>query len=771
MATRFYLTNSAAPVAPAFSTSWEERANADRARMTTVKTGGAIASRSVPAPAVGSFSKETLVRQYVSDPIGAQTIGGTLKGVIPVRSHAAVGSLGPESSIVAKVVSGDGQTLRGTLLAEAAGVGSNWPAAGSGSTPEAPFQNRRFHGGTGTALTSVVAQAGDRIVVEVGGTDEGDGSVYQYEMLFGDPKRQSAPATVVADAAIGTVAWTNLTGCGCLDGFAAQAQPAGANPSYYLKATNFGFGIPADATNIGITVEIVRRRTDNVGTITDHRVRIVKANVIGNTERAYLESGWPGAFAAAVYGSSADQWGETWAPSDINSANFGVALSVKALAGQSPATAYVDSIRITITATVGGADVSWTRDAADNETDVFEASPWIEFSGTITGLVPPVLLPPPPPAVFVPGPVARPVVAWQTFLCDKTGRAIADLSQLAEEYTIRWERNRAAAANLTLPADDQLLGNVHTDGLPYLYRRARTIKAYRSEPGGPKLRFAGTLETMHARGGELRKTVAITAFDPLFTMRRRFARAVDGTIEKVTFANTAGSQILRLLVERTNVRGASGLITEGGVFESTAPRTVEWSNKMILDAGTELADSSGGFEILVYPLDRTDGILGQLSAYVRRGGERPDVIFAYDVAPRTCSDAEWIMDGLELANTVVALGSSETTNEFTDEASIGEVGLLEKLAPHSDVSDRSLLDALAARDLELSAEAKETVQMTPIAGLAPEPFTNFDLGDTVRRAAGPGLLGGFDEKARVTAFAIRIEDAREQLVEIGLTKT
>lgn len=772
MATKFYLTNSAAAVSPPFTSSWEERANADRARMATSKTGGSVQARSVPGPAVGSSDKETLVRQCVSDPIGAQTISGTLKAVIPARFGSTNGAV--KGMVVAKVVSGDGQTLRGTLLAEAAaGYGADWPRRAAGAA-EVTFQNRRFHSGTGTALTSVVAQEGDRIVVEIGAVgNAGDPDV--LELLFGDPKRVSVPATVVDDAGIGTAAWTGLDRVGCLDStathdVAAQVVPSGSNPSHYLKATNFGFAVPADATDIGITVEIVRRRTDNYGTISDHQVRIVKGGVIGNTERGKLESPWPGAYASAIYGSATDQWGETWTPTDINATGFGVALSVVAMPGQTPATAYVDTIRITVTATVGGADVAWTRDAADNETDVFEAAPWVEFSATITGVTPPSLLDPPPPAVFVPGPVARADIAWQTFLCDRLGYPLADVSALADEYTLKWERNRPAGAALTLPADDELLGKTHTDGLPYLYRRARTLKAYRVEPSGPKLRFAGTVETVHARGGRARKTVAVTAFDPLHVMRRRFARASDGTIGRVAFANTAGSQIMRLLVERTNARGASGLTTEGGVFESTSIRTAEWSNRMIYDVFLDLADAAGGFESLVLPLDRTDGVLGQLSCYVRRGGARPDVIFAYDTPPNTCSDAEWITDGLEIANTVVAVGSVESTNEFVDDTSIDVVGLLEKLVPHVDVSDRALLDALAARDLELSAEARETVKMTPIPGVAAEPFTNFDIGDTVSRRAGAGLLGGFDEQVRVTSFAVAVVETRERLIEVGLTK-
>lgn len=59
----------------------------------------------------------------------------------------------------------------------------------------------------------------------------------------------------------------------------------------------------------------------------DHRVRIIKNGAIGTTDKATADA-WPlGSDIYATYGGSSDLWGETWTPSDVNSANFGVAIS------------------------------------------------------------------------------------------------------------------------------------------------------------------------------------------------------------------------------------------------------------------------------------------------------------------------------------------------------------------------------------------------------------------------------------------------------------
>jgi cysteine-rich repeat protein len=106
-----------------------------------------------------------------------------------------------------------------------------------------------------------------------------------------------------------------------------------------LKATGFGFSIPGGAVIEGIQVDFERWG----GEAFDQRVRIVKAGIIGATDRS-LPGNWPDADTFVTYGSNGDLWGETWTAADINAANFGFALS--ALVGDSVAVA--DAIAITV---------------------------------------------------------------------------------------------------------------------------------------------------------------------------------------------------------------------------------------------------------------------------------------------------------------------------------------------------------------------------------------------------------------------------------------
>ena len=102
-----------------------------------------------------------LVYQFVSEPIDAQTINGTMKFAIKAQVlNPTDGSMG--SLFVIRVVSADGSTVTGTLLDQVTVL-----------APGSPFSRPTFGSITNVnagaaALTEVVSNQGDRIVIEYG---------------------------------------------------------------------------------------------------------------------------------------------------------------------------------------------------------------------------------------------------------------------------------------------------------------------------------------------------------------------------------------------------------------------------------------------------------------------------------------------------------------------------------------------------------------------------------------------------------------------------
>jgi hypothetical protein len=156
--TRLYLPSAgAAAVSPAYQAAWENTSQAGtRLKCVTAKTVSAMASITLNEVSA-SANYDMLSRQYVSNPIAAQTISGTVYGQI--RTSEANIAADADVAIIIYVVNNAGNTVRGTLL-------SYFPNAITNEFALTTLTNRKFP--TSQALASVTAQDGDRIVIEVG---------------------------------------------------------------------------------------------------------------------------------------------------------------------------------------------------------------------------------------------------------------------------------------------------------------------------------------------------------------------------------------------------------------------------------------------------------------------------------------------------------------------------------------------------------------------------------------------------------------------------
>jgi hypothetical protein len=165
MATRLYFPSSAAntpTVSPAFDSTWEATGSAFRRLLDSEKNeaSGAYVQSNVssglnsPAGAV-----DVLIAQFVSAPIsGSTTINGTVKGQVRAVENSTTADL--RMQCVIGVVSNDGSSFRGTLIASNDGALSN--------EFNNSLRNIYIPVGGSTSVSSVTANDGDRLVVEIG---------------------------------------------------------------------------------------------------------------------------------------------------------------------------------------------------------------------------------------------------------------------------------------------------------------------------------------------------------------------------------------------------------------------------------------------------------------------------------------------------------------------------------------------------------------------------------------------------------------------------
>lgn len=156
------------------------------------------------------------------------------------------------------------------------------------------------------------------------------------------------PGTVTTEVGpSGDNGWTNPGNISADDGTEARITAAtydAGDHSYRLKAQNFGFSVPSDATIDGITVEIDRR--DFAGDAQDQEVRLFDASGTLAGDDKQTATSWPATLAVATYGGASDTWTISPTPAMVNDADFGVALIV--LANSANTDIAVDFIRVTV---------------------------------------------------------------------------------------------------------------------------------------------------------------------------------------------------------------------------------------------------------------------------------------------------------------------------------------------------------------------------------------------------------------------------------------
>lgn len=174
MATRFYFPFSDVPaISPAFA-GWGDTSYAVRTNMYVSKGTSAVQAGELVGPWNDTLS--ALNRQFISPALAAQTISGTVSMQVLVTEDHVQDNV-DQLWMSLRVFSGDGLTLRGTLLS----LGNYGPTL--------EFLHRTMRnktGADGAALTSVTCQAGDVIVAEFGYFVSGGGNTPYAQAGWGE---------------------------------------------------------------------------------------------------------------------------------------------------------------------------------------------------------------------------------------------------------------------------------------------------------------------------------------------------------------------------------------------------------------------------------------------------------------------------------------------------------------------------------------------------------------------------------------------------------
>lgn len=255
MVTRFYLPSSgAAAVSPAYTGDWDDETVATRLKCDTTKIASAM-TNFTGATNASTLANEILLVQYVSDPIAAQTISGTVKGQI--RCIEADALANAKIAFGIKVVTNDGSQVRGYL------AGTNLALKNSSTEILTALTNTPLKDGLTTPinLTSINVHNNDRIVIELGFVETAS-AVYNISMNFGDDSATDLPEDATDTNAYNP--WIEFS----VD--ITDATPPTTPTRYYLPSTGTADISPAYAawTNTSVTVrrELVSTRINSAMT-------------------------------------------------------------------------------------------------------------------------------------------------------------------------------------------------------------------------------------------------------------------------------------------------------------------------------------------------------------------------------------------------------------------------------------------------------------------------------------------------------------------------
>lgn len=149
--------------------------------------------------------------------------------------------------------------------------------------------------------------------------------------LSGVKSSTKSPGTVAAAAVtsgLGEADWGNPNNVKASDNSRAVAETAGPNShTYFIKGTNYGFSIPSGALIVAIR-PAAEGSASVANEVTDYLANMIKGGVLLPSNAA-ADGTWPTSEVSRLYGDTRYLAGTTWAYTDINSSNFGFALSAK----------------------------------------------------------------------------------------------------------------------------------------------------------------------------------------------------------------------------------------------------------------------------------------------------------------------------------------------------------------------------------------------------------------------------------------------------------
>lgn len=428
---------------------------------------------------------------------------------------------------------------------------------------------------------------------------------------------------------------------------------------------------------------------------------------------------------------------------------------------------------------------------------------------TVAYGLPGVPTPIPPPDTPTPKALKN---TWRWVVCGLDGTIKSFLDKLATNVQITYILDDAAQMTCDLPSDNTEIYQHANDGHPRVdYSRRVLYGLRREEPGGGLppwvCRYGGLIDMLQDQATEDEPVTHLTAHDPWMWAKSLPVLNPDGSLlsqNGLTYTNRTGNYIARDLIanayawivasfpnpmpwsEQKDNRhlpndGQHNFIDiDTGHFDTTAIiPTINFAQGISVgDAWTQLC-KTGTVDIVLAPVFGRPGVLCVMNVYGQAGSERPNAVFGWDLFPRNLVRVDHLFDGTLIENWAQFYAGNLTTPLTPplnpSRPSYDQYGpyFVQKNYPAG--SSAPAVSLLAAAEVALRKAGKKTLQVNPSPGLAPDPFTQYFLGDVVpvwagrpMPPSGNALRGGIRSFSlgtnRVYGFQVDLADDLQETV-------
>lgn len=353
-------------------------------------------------------------------------------------------------------------------------------------------------------------------------------------------------------------------------------------------------------------------------------------------------------------------------------------------------------------------------------------------------------------------------------LCRASGETVADALE-AKERKLSFRRNGVHSATVKVPLSSAIAANV----LPGFSR----LKVWRERSDAelalnPALRsvlsFYGHLPVQGFSVDPAADELELVFSDPRWKLAEVFSLGTE------TFAATDQGLIVWGLVNAQNGRaGGDTWIRQGAVTTGVARDRV-YDVQLVSTLIADMTNLLDGCDVDIDPRDDypTSRIMGDLRAYAQQGVDRPEVHFTYGPDLNSnCKNVRATYAPVKtLARLIGAAGAgdaSQLSSTYGTPTTDG-FGLLEEYRSDPDVSVQATLDA-KARGIVLEQQGLRPIlsieEPTPDA---PRALEHYYLGDVVRASVVKGSYALYNQRVRIDAIDISIDQVGYEAVTLTL---